>query len=144
MNFTTALKVTKNLGYFCKIIYCQEISKIAQSGHTALLCVACLLSRPQIMNPLFRCESANVAFSLCIKWCLDKSSVNSDPHWCLYYTERPLPVWPDVEIKRSPNLTISSLKSSHRSFYLKGMFVKVAQKVKKIWAILYKMMLQSI
>ena len=30
-----------------------------------------------------------------------------------------------------PKITTSSLKSSHRSFYLKGMFFKIAQKVNK-------------
>ena len=39
------------------------------------------------------------------------------------------PVWPDVDIKRNPNFTISSLKNCHISFYLKEMFSKVAQKV---------------
>ena len=38
-------------------------------------------------------------------------------------------VWPDVKIKRSPNLTTSSTNGSHSSFYLKGMLFKVAQKV---------------
>ena len=40
-----------------------------------------------------------------------------------------IPVWPDVEIKRSLNVTIKSLKSQHSSSYLKGVFFKVAQKV---------------
>ena len=35
MVFTTAHKVTKNLGCFCNKICCQEIPKIAQSGHTS-------------------------------------------------------------------------------------------------------------
>ena len=35
MVFTTAQKVTKHLGYFCNKICCQEIPKIAQSGHTS-------------------------------------------------------------------------------------------------------------
>ena len=34
MVFTTAQKVTKHLGYSCNKICCQEIPKIAQSGHT--------------------------------------------------------------------------------------------------------------
>ena len=34
MVFTTAQKVTKQLGYFCNNFFCQEIPKIAQSGHT--------------------------------------------------------------------------------------------------------------
>ena len=34
MVFTTAQKFTKHLGYFCNKIYCQEIPKITQSGHT--------------------------------------------------------------------------------------------------------------
>ena len=33
MFFTIALKVTKHLCYFCNKIRCQEIPKIAQSGH---------------------------------------------------------------------------------------------------------------
>ena len=35
MVFTTAQKVTKHLGYFINKICCQEILKIAQSGHTS-------------------------------------------------------------------------------------------------------------
>ena len=38
-------------------------------------------------------------------------------------------VWQDVEIKRNPNFTICSRKSCNSSFFLKGMFSKVAQKV---------------
>ena len=34
MLFTTAQKVTKHLGYFCYKICCQEMPKIALSGHT--------------------------------------------------------------------------------------------------------------
>ena len=34
MDFTTAQKVTKHLGYFCNKICGQEIPKITQSGHT--------------------------------------------------------------------------------------------------------------
>ena len=34
MVFTTAQKVTKHLGYFYNKICCQEIPKIAKSGHT--------------------------------------------------------------------------------------------------------------
>ena len=40
-----------------------------------------------------------------------------------------LPVWPGVEIKMSPSLTISSLKSCHSCFYFEVVFFKVAQKV---------------
>ena len=33
-------------------------------------------------------------------------------------------VWPDGEIKRSPNLTVSSLNNSHNNFYLKGLVLQ--------------------
>ena len=45
-----------------------------------------------------------------------------------YNDPSPYGVWPDVEIKRSPNFTISSLKISHNSVFLNGMFFKVAPK----------------
>ena len=46
-----------------------------------------------------------------------------------YLRERQRAMWPNVEIKRSPNFTISSLKSCHSSVYLKGVFFKGAHKV---------------
>ena len=48
------------------------------------------------------------------------------------------PVWPDVELKRSPNFTVSSPKSSLSRYYLEWMFFKVAQKAKKYLDILWK------
>ena len=37
MLFATAQIVTNHLSYFCNKICCQEIPKIAQSGHTGLV-----------------------------------------------------------------------------------------------------------
>ena len=42
-------------------------------------------------------------------------------------------VWPDVEMKRSLNFTISSLKRSQSSFYLKGIFFKRSPKAQHIF-----------
>ena len=38
MVFLNSPKVIKYSGYFCKKICCQELSKIAQSGHTVNVC----------------------------------------------------------------------------------------------------------
>ena len=35
--FPNSFKVTKNLGFFCKKIYCQRLSKTNKSGHTDVL-----------------------------------------------------------------------------------------------------------
>ena len=52
--------------------------------------------------------------------------------WCSWS------VWPDVELKRSPNFTVSSPKSSLSRYYLEWMFFKVAQKAMKYLDILWK------
>ena len=49
MFFKIAPRVGKHLGYFCKKISCQNLSKIAQSGHTVRLSCDPLASKAVIV-----------------------------------------------------------------------------------------------
>ena len=77
------------------------------------------------------CGWVQIMYSLLLFWIGPKFNVIWDKKNWKYLLHRVQAVWPDVETKISPNFTISSLKISHRSFYLKGMFFKVDQKINK-------------
>ena len=73
--FTTAKKATKHLGYFCKIICCQEVPKIGQSGHTER-------TERKPMRNTFQVETVSftVGHLILLNLCM--------PHFCYSYFDK--------------------------------------------------------